>query len=351
MEEAMKLAFANPSSVHGAGRVAGKYLTTTRRALADAVSCRASEVILTAGGTEAVNAGVFGLPAASMITTTLEHPAVRESVHARGLPVETLAVSSQGAFLTDLADALERLPAPALVALQWVNHEVGAVFPIREVTKTAAEHEARVFVDASQALGKVEVDLKDVSVDAVAFASHKIGGPAGAGALVVRRGVPFEARTFGGGQERGRRAGSLDPVAHAGFGAACRAVGSRLEAMVGIAARRDRLERALVHEGARVNRADLPRVATVTNVSVPSWRGDVLVAALDVEGLCVASGAACSSGVAEPSAVIRALFENAADRDERAASALRVSIGPETTDEEVSAASAIFASVLPRQRG
>ena len=347
MEDALSVAFANPSSVHQAGRASARILSDTRSSLANAVGCRASEVILMAGGTEAVNAGILGLPGASVISTSVEHPALSRATVERKQGMICMPLSAS--FLRDLEEALMSMPAPALIALQWVNHEVGLIFPIQGVARLAAKYGARVMVDASQALGRVPIDLEEVAVDAVAFASHKVGGPAGAAALFVRRGVPFVSRTFGGGQERGRRAGSLDPIAQAGFGAACRQVPARLAGMESIAKKRDRLEQALVELGARVNLAPFPRVATVTNVSVAGWRGDILVAALDVEGLCVASGAACSSGVAEPSRVVLAMHDEDL-REERAATALRLSLGPETTDAEIDEAIVILRRVLARDR-
>jgi cysteine desulfurase len=162
---------------------------------------------------------------------------------------------------------------------------------------------------------------------------------------VVKRGIVFDSVLRGGGQERGRRPGASDVIAAAGFGGTCTAVAARLEAQPAIARRRDRLEAYLVERGAVVNGAAGERVATVTNVSIEGRRGQELVAALDVEGLCVASGAACSSGVTEESPVLRAMYP---DEPWRARSALRASLGPETTDDEVKAAIGVLELVLGR---
>jgi cysteine desulfurase len=191
----------------------------------------------------------------------------------------------------------------------------------------------------------VPVDLGALGADAVAVAAHKMGGPAGAGALFVRRGHDLSPLLRGGGQERGRRPGTPDVVTAAGFGAAAEGVGRRLAAMPRVARLRDRFELRLLALGAALQAAEGPRVATVTHAAFPGWRGPILVAALDVEGLCASSGAACSSGLAEPSPVIRAMYP---DEPLRAEAGVRFSFGPETTEDELQAAETILESVSGR---
>jgi cysteine desulfurase len=335
----------NPASVHASGRRARAVVERAREQVAAAVGASPSEVVLTSGGTEACNLGVLGLAPAggAVLTTALEHPAVSASVASlarAGAPVCEVPV------VEGVAGPLV-LEGVSLLATQWINHEVGTVLPIEGWCAEAAARGVRVFVDATQALGKVPVAWSSLGAEAMALASHKIGGPAGVGALIVRRGVELEPRMLGGAQERGRRAGTPDVIAIAGFGAACAAIGERLASQSAMAARRDRLEAFLVSRGARVNGARGPRAASACNVSLSGWRGSTLVAALDVEGLEVSAGAACSSGLDRPSPIVRAMAE--ADADARAASAVRFSLGPETTDRDIDGAIAVLVRVLSRR--
>jgi cysteine desulfurase len=349
MEAARAESWANPSSVHAAGRRARGFLDRAREQVAGCMGASEGDVVLTAGGTEACNLGVLGLArnVAHVITTEIEHPAVSQAVErlrARGARVTRLSVWDGKA--PDASDVASRIgDEPTLLAVQWINHETGTLLPIDAWAHAARQRGAHVFVDATQALGKIPVDVSTLEVDALALASHKIGGPAGAGALWIRRGVTLDSVLVGGAQERGRRAGTPDVTTAVGFGAACAQLPQRLDAMDAIAARRDRLEQCLRAHDAVVNGAAGPRASTVVNVSVPGWQGEVLVAALDVEGVCASSGAACSSGVSGPSAVLRAMYP---EQSWRAQSALRLSLGPEVDDGSADQAKATIAQVLAR---
>ncbi|MFO0693333.1 MAG: cysteine desulfurase family protein [Polyangiales bacterium] len=350
MRAAEGIAFANPSSLHRHGRRARELMEEARAHVARAVGARAADVVFTSGGTEAVNLGVFGLAGGveRIVTTTIEHPAVvapLATLERQGIEVIRLPVV-EGVGLDPEAVAAH-LDARTLVAMQWVNHEVGTILPVEAIALACRSRGAKLVVDATQAVGKVPIDVGTVGCSALAVASHKLGGPAGAGALIVERGLELEPRIVGGGQERGRRAGTPDVLSLVGFGAACRLVEERLEAMDAVSERRDRLEAALGRWGGRTNGTSLPRVATVTHASFPGARGTLLVAALDLEGLSVSSGAACSSGLDSPSPVIASL---APDEPWRAAAGLRLSLGPETTSDDVEAALAILERVLPRFR-
>ncbi len=347
MEEVRAVTWANPASVHAAGRRARAVLEAARERVAAALGGRPADVVLVGGGTEACNLGVLGLGRAArrIVTTAVEHPAVARAVQ---------RLAEGGAEVTRLDAPGGAVPGPGdtpldpetLVAIQWVNHETGTVLPVEAWAAAARRAGAAVFVDATQALGKIPVDVGALGADAVAVASHKVGGPAGAGALWVARGREPTPLFAGGAQERGRRPGSPDVVAQAGFGAACAEVDARLGAMAAVAARRDRLEATLVALGAVVNGAGAARVATATNVSVPGWTGEALVAALDVEGVCASSGAACSSGVSEPSPVLARM---APDEPWRARASLRLSLGPETTDDDVDRAAHVLGRVISRR--
>ncbi|MDD9936485.1 MAG: cysteine desulfurase family protein [Myxococcales bacterium] len=330
MEAARESAWANPASVHGAGRAARALLERAREQIAAAIGASPAEVVLTSGGTEACNLALLGMRPERIVTTAIEHPAVARCIdrhESRGVPVERLPI------LAGSAPAIAPRPG-TLLALASVNHETGTILPASELAAEARAAEAVTFVDATQHAGKLALDVGSLGADLVAIASHKLGGPAGAGALWIRRDTPCElsAHSLGGGQERGRRPGTPDVLAAVGFGAACTALATRLAEAPRLAALRDRLEASLLADGWVANAADLPRVATVTSLSLRGARGDTLVAALDLEGVCAASGAACSSGLQEPSPVLRAMYP---DEPWRAESALRMSFGPQITDSEV----------------
>ena len=336
MDAAREGAWANPASGHAAGRAAKAHLEAARRAIASSIGAEAADVVLTSGGTEAIHAMVLGRPTpARVVTSALEHPAMRAAVDAwaaRGVPVVVLP----------RPDTANELRVGDLVAVQSVNHETGSVFDLGAVIQRAAPVGAHVIVDATQAYGRVPIDVR--GVHACALASHKIGGPSGAGAVWLSRATPIEPVMPGGGQERGRRGGSPGLMALVGFGGAASAIERRLGEMARVAALRDRLERAAVAAGGVVN-GEGPRVASVTNVSFRGWKGEVLVAALDLEGLCASFGAACSSGVSEPSPVVAALHP---DAPWRAESCVRLSLGPETDEADIEGAIAILERVLQR---
>lgn len=350
MDRARSDGWANPSSIHAAGQRARAVLEGAREAVGAALGAKAADVVLTSGGTEAVNLGVFGLVKGMtrIVTTDIEHPAVLESVRrleAGGMTVTKLHFA--GGLAPDPSALSALVDDRTLVAIQWINHETGTVLPVAKYVAAAVARGARVVVDATQAFGKVPVDVTALGAHAVAVASTKIGGPAGAGALWVRRGVDIDPLFAGGAQERGRRPGSPDAVTQAGFGAAAAEVPSRLASMPAIARLRDRLEATLVALGGEVNGAEGPRAATVVNASFRGWRGEALVAALDLEGIAAASGAACSSGLSAPSPVLRALYPNAPWRAE---SALRLSLGPTTSEDDVARSVAILTRVIPRAK-
>lgn len=347
MNEAAATAWANPSSAHAAGRAARSLLERARDQVASAIGAHAADVVLTGGGTEACNLGVRGLGSGRqhIVTTAVEHPAVSNSVASlcgAGAEIEVIEVHGG---TPPPADTLGNLVHEgSLVAIQWVNHETGTVFPIDAYASVCRERGATLFVDATQALGKVPVDVGRIGADAVAFAAQKLGGPAGAGACWVRRGVDLAPVLAGGSQERGRWAGTPDVVAMVGFGAAAATTADRLARQPEIGTLRDRIEARLVALGGVPSSAK-PRASTVSNVSFEGWDGAVLVAALDGEGLCVSTGAACSSGVQAPSEVLLAMYP---DEQWRAGSAVRISLGIETTEADINQAERAFEAVLAR---
>ncbi|MBK8169195.1 MAG: cysteine desulfurase [Sandaracinaceae bacterium] len=351
MREAEAFAWANPSSIHAAGQKARALLDEARRRVAASVGADANEIVFTSGGTEALhlamNGVARGMPPRHVITSEIEHPAIAATLDAwqkNGTRVTRLKVLHG---IPPDADALRNAVEPTtdLVVLQWVNHETGTLLPVHDYAAVCHENQIPLVVDGTQALGKVPVDAHALGAAALIIAGHKMGGPAGIGAVVIRKGVDLRPAVLGGAQERGRRAGTPDVVRAVGFGVACLHLPSRLATMPAVAALRSAMEAELVALGAVVNGAEGPRVATVANVSIQEKQGTLVVAAMDLEGVCLSSGAACSSGVAQASPVLRAMYP---DQSWRADTALRLSFGPSNTRAEVDTALRKFALVLPR---
>ena len=344
--------WANPSSVHTEGRASRALIERARDQIARAIGVEAPDLVLTSGGTEACNLAVFGLlearPLAHVVTTEIEHPAVAEPIaqlEQRGqLRVTRLPVlRGRAPDVAALRAAIE--PDTALCAIQWVNHELGTILPVEAYAEVCRGAGVPLFVDATQALGKLPISARELEVDLLALASHKVGGPAGAGALWVRRGLELAPLVRGGGQERGRRAGTPDVRSIAGFGLACELVPERLRAMPRVASLRDRLEAALLELGGQRNAPHGSRVATASNVFWPGRRSDVMVPALDIEGVAVSAGAACSSGKNEPSPVLRAVHPEELVRSE---ASTRFSFGPEVSEIDVDFAERCCAKVVGR---
>ena len=344
--------WANPSSVHAEGRRSRALIERAREQLAHAIDAQASELVLTSGGTEACNLAVLALlsgrAGAHVVTTDIEHPAVAEPIaqleQSGHLRVTRLSIlHGRAPEPAQLLAAIE--PATALCAIQWVNHETGTLLPIADYAEACRSAGVPLFVDATQAFGKLPISMRELDLDLLALASHKIGGPAGAGALWVKRGLDVAPLVRGGGQERGRRAGTPDVRSLAGFGLASDLIPERIAAMPRIAAMRDRLELALLELGARRNAPAGARVATASNVFWPGRRSDVMVSALDLEGLAVSAGAACSSGKSEPSPVLRATHPEEPARSE---ASTRLSLGPETSEIDVEFAVRCCGSVVAR---
>lgn len=364
MREAARSGWANPSSVHAAGRAARRHADDAREAVARLAGQSARDVIFTSGGTEANNLALArpfadapaGAPPGRLATSRLEHPSVlafAEELARRGaVELAWLEPGPDGALSPDaLARALAGRAAgrPALVALHAVHHETGAVQDVAALVARAEALGAEVHVDAVQAAGRVPLSCWRGG-HTTALAAHKLRGPKGIGALVGRPGVNARPILRGGSQERGLRPGTLDAVAAAGFGAAARrALEGGPERYAALAPLRDALEARALDAGRRLGVAveATPvgrRAPHVTHLLVGGWPGDELAAALDLEGVCVSSGSACAAGTAEPSPAIVALVGEA-----RARSSLRVSLGEPTTSADVDAFDAAFARVLARR--
>ncbi len=351
MASALERSWANPASVHGPGREARRVVETARAAVARATYKDARDVVLTSGGTEANNLALGALPARrALLLSRLEHPSVvrmAEHLASRGAKVCWLPVPSSGRIdPRDVEAALCNEPDLGMVTLALVNHETGIVQPVAEVAALARARGVLVHCDAVQGLGRVDSSaLREV--DLVTIAAHKLRGPKGIGALATVCGVKVPAILRGGEQERGVRPGTQDAATAAGFSAALDRAALGPVRYAAVAPLRDRLERALVDLAPTAARNGDPAVRAphVSNLSIPGWLGPELCAALDLEGVAVSSGSACSAGTADPSPVIEAMVGRA-----RAKSALRVSLGDGTTEREIDVAIEAFRRVLARGR-
>jgi cysteine desulfurase len=348
--------FGNPSSVHAAGRAARDLLDRSRAQVARAVGAAPAEVVFTSGATEAAALAVRGALAAAppgrrrLVVTAVEHPCVLSLARAlerAGAPLTLVPVDGRGevdpaAFRAALG------PDVALACAMRANNETGVLLPVRELAAAAREAGALFLCDAVQAVGKIAVDVRALGADLVLLTGQKLGGPRGAGALVVAPGTRL-APLFGGEQERGRRAGTENLPGAAGLGAAIEvAVQRREEDAARIAALRDRLEAGLLATvpRARVNGAGAPRLPGTCSIVFEGCDGEALLMAMDLDGLCASAGSACHSGSTSPSGVLLAMGLSDAD----ARSTIRFSLGWTTTAEEIDAALALVPPLVARVR-
>lgn len=322
----------NASSVHGFGRAVRRAVEDAREAVAALVGAAPADVVFTSGGTEANNLALRGAGRERIIVSAVEH----ESVLTAGAGAALIPVDSDGVI--DL-DALETMLAgegtPALVSVMLANNETGVVQPVAEAAEVARRCGALVHCDAVQAAGKIPVDMGALGVDMLSLSAHKIGGPAGVGALVVADSVPLSPIVFGGGQERGRRMGTENFSGIAGFAAAAREARKGVDGFAGLGRLRDGLERRIlaVSPETRIFGAGAGRLPNTSCLAMPGMASETQVMALDLAGVAVSAGSACSSGKVQASHVLAAMNADAA----QAASAIRASLGWNSTAQDVDA--------------
>ena len=341
--------FGNASSIHQEGQHARAAVEQARASVARLLGCRPTEIVFTGGGTESDNLAVFGSvrPGDHVITSTVEHHAVLHAVERlgeRGVDVEFLPVDGQGVVSAeDVSRALR--PNTRLISVMMANNETGVLQPVEEIGRIAAEAGVRFHVDAVQAAGKLAINVDSLGCHLLSISGHKMHGPQGTGALFVRRGTRLEPLSAGGAHERQRRAGTENVAGIVGLGEAaeCAMRSGTQERMRGL---RDRLELGLLQHADGVNGGGAPRVANTANVWFDGLDGEALVIALDLKGLAVSSGAACSSGANEPSHVLQAMGLS----PDRARSSLRFSLHRQTTDEEIDRAIELVSSQVARLR-
>jgi len=350
----------NPSSIHREGRRARDRVESARRAVAAMLGAEPDEIVFTSGGTEADALGVVGLArlaaeegSARTVATALEHPAVLGALReleagrlsASPVPCAMAAVDARGHV--DLADLATKLVGPGVLVLQHCNHELGTLQEVAAAAGLARDVGMRVHCDAVQSAGKVELDVRALGVDTLAISAHKFGGPKGVGALFVRRGVDLDPIVVGGHQERGRRPGTENVVGIVGMGRAAELAADRRAAMDRVARLASALEDAILAvPGTRVYGSDGHRIGNTVLAGFAGARGDVVVQALDLAGVSVSTGAACTSGSVEPSAVLLGV---GLDRS-RAAEAVRFSLGPSTSAEEIAEVARMVPGIVLRAR-
>jgi cysteine desulfurase len=325
----------NPSSVHAAGRAARRLLEDSREALAARFGGRAADLVFTSGGTEADALAIHALGQdRRLIIGATEHDAVR----AAAAGAETLPVDDNGvADLEALAHLLKG--GPALVCLMLANNETGTLQPVAEAATQCRAAGALLHVDGVQAAGRIFLSFSALGIDSLAISSHKLGGPAGAGALLLSPAAAARMRPLiaGGGQERGRRGGTPPVAAIAGFAAAATAAAAELAPL------RDAAERAAVAAGAVAIGAAAPRLPNTTCLALPGVRAETQVIALDLAGIAVSAGAACSSGKVSRSHVLEAM-----GLGPLAGEAIRVSLPWNATEADVQAFTAAYQSMAAR---
>lgn len=345
--------FGNASSIHHHGQEMRAAVERARESVADLVGCRASEIVFTSGGTEGDNLAIFGLakPGDHIITSTIEHHAVMNAckhLEEKGCEVTTIPVDGRGRVDPDDVKRALR-PNTKLITIMTANNETGVLQPVEEIGKVAAEADVYFHTDGVQAAGKIPLDVNKIGCDLLTVSGHKIHAPQGVGALYVRKGTLLEPMLYGGSHERSRRAGTENVPGIVGLGKAAEIALAAFERGDDkkMAALRDRLERELLQiEAAGVNGDGAPRVPNTTNIYFDYIEGEALIIALDLKGLAVSTGAACSSGAIEPSHVLTAMGL----RPDRARASIRFSLGKQNTPEDVDLALSLVPETVARLR-
>ena len=346
--------FGNASSIHQQGQQARAAVERAREQVAELLNCRAAEIVFTSGGTEGDNLALFGMlkPGDHVISSAIEHHAVLNScdrLEALGCVVSYLRVDERG--MVDPEDVRRAIrPETKLISVMFANNETGVLQGVNEIGKIAAEEDVYFHSDAVQAAGKVPIDVKEIGCDLLTISAHKIHGPQGTGALFVRKGTLLQPLFYGGRHERSRRAGTENVAGIVGLGKAAELarLGLTDGKVAKIEALRDRLEKTLLQniDQVAVNGGGGARTPNTANLSFDCIEGEAMVIAMDLKGLSVSTGAACSSGAIEPSHVLTAMGLS----PDRARGSIRFSLGKQTTDEDVDFALELVPEVVARLR-
>ena len=323
----------NPNAVHAAGRRARARVETARAKVADLIGADPTAVVFSSGGTESNAQAVASAIAAGcerLIVSATEHPCVAEAANASGVPVEVLPVDADGVVdLAWLAETLGRPGGRALVAIHHANNESGVIQPIAEAAKLVRAAGGWLHVDAIQSAGKIPVDMRTLDADTLTLSAHKLGGPQGVGALVSKDGVPVIRTLHGAGQERGLRAGTENVPGIAGFGVSADCAARDLAEAMAHAAWRDAAEARVKAAGATIIGGAVERLPNTLFMAVEGWDSPQQLITLDLQGVMVSAGSACSSGKTKPSKAISAM-----GLDHLATGGVRVSGGWGTTGDD-----------------
>ena len=344
--------FGNASSIHQRGQSSRAAVERSRESVAKLLGCRPSEIIFTSGGTEADNLALFGLAGEGdhVITSSVEHHAILNGckrLESVGCEVTYLPVDDRG--LVNPEDVRRALrPHTKLISIMFANNETGVIQPVEDFGSIAAEAEVHFHTDAVQAAGKVSIEVDKIGCNLLTISGHKIHGPQGIGALYVRKGTLLQPMLYGGSHERSRRAGTENVPGIVGLGKAAEIALQGLSGIENIQRMRDKLESIVLSAvgQTKVNGSGAPRVPNTTNIQFAHLEGESLVIALDLKGLAVSTGAACSSGAIEPSHVLSAMGLSSA----QARSSLRFSLGKQTTVEDIDYATALVPETVARLR-
>ena len=335
---AQALGLGNPSAVHAEGRRARAAVEQARASVAEFCGAAPEGVVFTSGGTEACNlaSGLRAAPAGEVnrvLVSAVEHAAVRQAAAVSGLRVDDLPVNGDGVVELAALDAALSISDPALVCVMVANNETGVLQPVHEIAERVAAHGSILFCDGVQAAGKIPLNLEDLGCDALAVSAHKIGGPMGVGALVVRNGLVVPPSITGGGQELGRRGGSENVSGIVGFGLAAQLSMGDLAFGPALAGKRDRMEAELraAMPDIRIFGANAPRLPNTSCFGLAGLHGETVVMAMDLAGISVSAGAACSSGKVSRSHVLDAMGVE----HDVSSGAIRVSLGQDTDDAAV----------------
>ena len=346
--------FGNASSIHHHGQETRAAVESARESVAELLGCRASEIVFTSGGTESDNLAIAGLVVAGdhVITSSIEHHAVLHACkHLEEIGCEVTFVPVDGRGLVDPGDVRRALRRNTrLISIMMANNETGVLQPVEEIGKIAAEAGIHFHTDAVQAAGKVPIDVGRLGCHALSISGHKMHAPQGVGALYVRKGTRIQPLFYGGRHERSRRAGTENVPGIAALGKAAQLAKEALDRGDDkrMAALRDRLEQGILarHHEVGVNGGGAPRMPNTTNLHFDHIEGEAIVIALDLKGLAVSTGAACSSGAIEPSHVLVAMGL----RPDQARASIRFSLGRQTVAEDIDFALALVPETIARLR-
>jgi cysteine desulfurase len=347
--------YGNPSSLHRFGGLARKAIDDARAAVATLIGCRESELVFTGGGTESVNTAIRGLlgarsPRRRIVTSVVEHAATRtlcQQLAREGFTITAIEVDREG--LPDM-DALSAALGDdvALATLIWANNETGVIFPMEQIAALCRAARVPIHADATQAVGKIPVNVAQAGIDVMTFAAHKFHGPKGVAGLFIRRGLRLRPLVIGGPQERERRGGTENVPGIVGMGKAAQLAGEFLPDMPRVARLRDRLERTILDTipQTSLNGSPQHRLPNTSNISFAGLEAEAILLLLSEKDICASAGAACSSGSLEPSPVLLAM-----KIDPRLAhGAIRFSLSRYTTEAEVERALAVLPEAIGRLR-